>query len=117
MQTVVACNKTFCAVCCDKQNQRPGSFLSDWGPVVYGPPADSLADPSMTGLASCIADGAVGQPPRSHDNRTLAASEERGRVSDLAVTAAELHAGDEAGRLGVFQETADARETAASDNR
>ncbi len=45
MQTVVACDKTFCAVCCDKQNQRTGSFLSDWGPVVHGPPADSLGCP------------------------------------------------------------------------
>ncbi len=39
-------------------------------------------------------------PPCPHDNRSHAASERRGRGSDLAVTAPELYAGAGVGRLG-----------------
>ena len=44
---------------------------------------------------------------RIRDNRSPAASEERYRGSDLAVTAGELNAGAGVGRLGWPQETDD----------
>ena len=40
---------------------------------------------------------------RTHDNRSHAASEGRGRGSDLAVTAGELNAGAGVGRLGTVR--------------